>query len=279
MPRIAAMKSSLTGAERKVADYVLAHPREVVGCSITELAERCEVGDTSVFRFCKSLQFTGFTEFKLAVALCLSDDEVSGLVLDSEITLEDDLTGIASKLLTSHTQALYNTRALLREDQLDRAVKALLEAKRIVAVGAGASLVLAMNAYTRFVRITPDMRCAPDSHSQAIEAAHCGPNSVLLAFSHSGLTLDIVRCAQLARQNGATVIAVTGQLRTPLTDSADIVLLCGSVHSDLQYASAIASVTSNYILEILYTEYFRRAYRDSLDTLDRTTASVTDKLL
>ena len=43
--------NQFTKAEKKVADYILSSPKKVLFMSITELAEACGVGDTSVFRF------------------------------------------------------------------------------------------------------------------------------------------------------------------------------------------------------------------------------------
>ena len=43
--------NQFTKAEKKVADFILNNPKKVLFMSITELAEACGVGDTSVFRF------------------------------------------------------------------------------------------------------------------------------------------------------------------------------------------------------------------------------------
>ena len=41
----------LTKAEKKVADFVIEHASDVLYMSITDLADACEVGETTVFRF------------------------------------------------------------------------------------------------------------------------------------------------------------------------------------------------------------------------------------
>ena len=53
--KIRSSYNQLTKAEKKVADYILANPKDVLFMSITDLAEACEVGDTSVFRDRKSV--------------------------------------------------------------------------------------------------------------------------------------------------------------------------------------------------------------------------------
>ena len=69
-----------------MADYILQNPREVLFMSITDLAEVCEVGDTSVFRFCKTMNLKGYQEFKMMLSLSLHDGK-SGLgQLDGDIS-------------------------------------------------------------------------------------------------------------------------------------------------------------------------------------------------
>ena len=49
-----------TKAEKKVADYIFQNPKDVLFMSITDLAEACGVGDTTVFRFCNTMELKGY---------------------------------------------------------------------------------------------------------------------------------------------------------------------------------------------------------------------------
>jgi len=59
---------ALTKSEKKVADYILANFEDIMYLSVTELAELASVGETTIFRFCKKLDFKGYPEFKLLIA-------------------------------------------------------------------------------------------------------------------------------------------------------------------------------------------------------------------
>ena len=65
--------NQFTKAEKKVADFILNNPKKVLFMSITELAEACGVGDTSVFRFCKTMDCKGYQEFKMLLSLSLNE--------------------------------------------------------------------------------------------------------------------------------------------------------------------------------------------------------------
>ena len=60
---------ALNEQEQKVGQYVLNHPDEVIRLSMTELAQRCAVSDTTVFRFCRKVQVEGYQELKIRLAL------------------------------------------------------------------------------------------------------------------------------------------------------------------------------------------------------------------
>ncbi len=51
--------------ERKLAESILQSPGDVLHLGIRELAERCGVSPATVTRFCKSLHFKGYPDFKM----------------------------------------------------------------------------------------------------------------------------------------------------------------------------------------------------------------------
>ncbi|MFW6381292.1 MAG: MurR/RpiR family transcriptional regulator, partial [Bacillota bacterium] len=68
IPQINSAYSALTPAEKKIADYVLENARKVIYLSVSELAEKTEVGDSTIIRFCRSIGLKGYQEFKLMLA-------------------------------------------------------------------------------------------------------------------------------------------------------------------------------------------------------------------
>ena len=51
-----------------MADYIIAHPSEVIEMPIAELAAQCEASQATVMRFCKKVGCTGFYQFKIRLA-------------------------------------------------------------------------------------------------------------------------------------------------------------------------------------------------------------------
>ncbi|TIV24931.1 MAG: MurR/RpiR family transcriptional regulator, partial [Mesorhizobium sp.] len=70
-----AAAGDMTPALARVAETVLAQPDATLRQSITELAETSGSSEASVMRFCRDQGFSGFQDFKQALAKELATDE------------------------------------------------------------------------------------------------------------------------------------------------------------------------------------------------------------
>ncbi|WP_405097012.1 MurR/RpiR family transcriptional regulator [Oceanobacillus sp. FSL H7-0719] len=269
---------SLTNAEKKVADYILKHSKEIIYMSITDLADACHVGESSVFRFCKSLSFKGYQEFRIALAHSISmEDETPQL--SSEITMQDSTGEVASKVLSATTDALAQTHSLINEQDVLQAIEWMIEAERVHFFGVGASLMTAMEGKNKFMRITNKTECSIDSHLQAMSAALLTEKDVGIIISYSGSTKDTIEVAKILKERGTKVVSITRFAKSPLTSYSDITLLCGANEGPLQGGSLSAKISQLYLLDVLYAEYFKRTNQESIRNKEKTADAVIEKLL
>ena len=194
--------NQFTKAEKKVADYILANPRDVLFMSITDLAEACEVGDTSVFRFCKTMDLKGYQEFKMMLSLSISKgqeqvDQFTG----NNISMEDSFGELARKVLNTNINALNETFSMIKEEDIDRAITLIHRARRVFFFGVGASMLTAMKAMNKFMRIENKVFCIQDSHMQAMAAATMDERDTAVIFSYSGATKDTIHVAEVAKRS------------------------------------------------------------------------------
>ncbi|MCC8024426.1 MAG: MurR/RpiR family transcriptional regulator [Clostridium sp.] len=276
--RIRGGYNQFTKAEKKVADYILGNPREALFKSITELAETCGVGDTSVFRFCKTMKCRGYQEFKMLLSLSLNQGSQGVGQMEGEIELEDSFEQVASKVLSSNIKALEETRSLLKEKEFQQVIQAFHQADRICFYGVGTSMSTAMKAADKFLKIEPKVYCVEDSHKQAMMASTMKPREVAVIFSYSGATKDTIHVARLAKKAGAVIVCVTRFVKSPLTAFGDLILLCGANESPLQAGSSSAEISQLFLIDLLYTEYYRRYFEQCSVNNEKTSASVMEKL-
>lgn len=274
--KIKAAYNQFTRAEKKVADFIIQNPKDVLFMSITDLAEACGVGDTSVFRFCKTMELKGYQEFKMKLSLGMSDSPQEPFT--GNISLTDSFQELSYKVLSTNINALTEAYSLLDEDQFRKAIDFLHEAQRVYFFGVGASLLTALKAMNKFLRTIPKVYCIQDSHIQAMAAATMSPDDVAVVISYSGATKDTIHVAQTAKAAGAAVICMTRFIKSPLTAFADITLLCGAKEGPLQGGSTSAEISQLFLIDLMYTEYYRRYFEVCSKNNEKTSASVLEKI-
>lgn len=278
--RIQGGEKSFTKAEHKVADFILQRPRDIMYMSITDLAEKCGVGDTTVFRFCKNLKLSGYQDFKMMLAQSLSGNEApSAITLSDEISMDDSTDEVCRKILNTDIAALNQTLEMILEQDIQKAVQMMSDAKLIHFFGVGSSCVMALEAKNKFAGILPNVMFVEDFHMQAMASALLREDDLVIAFSYSGSTKDTIEILKRAKQNKAKTICITRFAESPLTAYADIVLLCGANEGPFQGGSLSAKVAQLYLLDVLYTEFFRKNYAACDYNKKLTTQSITTKLL
>lgn len=266
-----------TKAEMKIADYVLAHVSTVIYMSITDLAEACEVGDASVYRFCRTLGLGGYQEFKMKISMSIPQNP-EFLVKAEEKYIQDEILQAGQRMIEAYTDSLRETLKFLNPESVNRAAAMMLQARQVYFSGIGDTLQTALEARNKFIRLTKKVQCVTDPHIQAMTAAIMEKGDLLMIFSHSGATKDNIQVARLAKEAGAAVIAITRYEKSPLTAYADEILLCGVNEDPLQGVSTAGKMCQMFILDLLYQSYFSQCRAVSEENREKTARAVAEKL-
>jgi DNA-binding MurR/RpiR family transcriptional regulator len=272
---ISSIYTSLTKAEKKVADVVKSNPEEAVLATVTDLSEQAGVGETSVIRFCRKLGFRGFHEFKLSVAQDLVDRPPS--LSNMEIEEEDDVFTVARKVTMKHEMLIKNTLDLVNVENLKSAVDKMLAANKIFVYGVGSSGITALDLHYRLMRLGMSVEVHRDSHIISMSAALVGKGDLVFGISTSGSTRDLVDPVRQAKQNGADVICLTSHLRSPIAAYADTVLLVPSKELPMEGGALSTKFTQIHLLNIL-TTLISMKKETADESLEKTARSVADKL-
>ncbi|WP_312983637.1 MurR/RpiR family transcriptional regulator [Atlantibacter sp.] len=247
---LGAMQSSLSRTSQRIAQFILQNPQRVTLLTVAGLAQDTQAGEASIVRFCRLLGFRGFQDFKrdLTIELARSD-----AMLDADITPDDDVDAISAKLQETVSSVLAQTRTLLDAHQVRRAVDALLNAGTVYLFGVGSSGICAQEMKHKLMRVGLRAVALQDNHEMAMQAALLRPDDVAIAISHSGASPETVKALRLAKAAGATTVALTHNLATPLLEHADITLINGHHQGELQGDSLATRVAQAFVLDMLYS--------------------------
>ena len=210
--------NQLNKAEQKIARIVQKNPEPIVKMTIKELAELGKVSETTVFRFCDKLGYSGFAEFKINLALGLFDSEQE---LHSDISKEDDSYLIAQKLLASNVNSAKKTIDVLDFECIDEISAQLVKAHSLYFFGMGGSYSMADDARHKFVRLNPRSFAEADLHWQTILISTAQEGDVCFLFSNSGSNKDLIELLPLLKEKGVLCIGVTGSESSPLSEKVD----------------------------------------------------------
>ncbi|NGM82464.1 MurR/RpiR family transcriptional regulator [Paenibacillus sp. 7124] len=262
---------TLTKAEKKVADVVLSEVKNIIFDSLTDLAEKAGVGDTSVLRFCRHIGYKGFQEFKLALAQELDSGQEQ---------LGDSIgDGITEQVRQKNLHIINETTALLKEEQIREAVNMLLRARQIVFFGVGSSGFTAEIAKYRFIRTGLPVEAVTDGHLGPVKATLMTESDVAVLLSVSGSTVDMVDIARIAKEEGkAGVVCITSHIKSPVTKYADVVLLSSSREKPTEGSAFTSTIPQLYILDIIFAHVMQELGETAEGTI-RKTARATSKNL
>lgn len=270
---------NFTKLEKKVANFVLNNAPNILYTSITDLAEMCGVGDTTVFRFCKTLKLNGYQDFKMLVAQSLASKNTISDNSYINVNDSDDCHSVMSKALNYNISALKETFKLFDEDSLNKVVSLLSNARRIVTFGMGSSAIAALFAQQKFMRILPNVEFNSDCHMQYMRASLLDKQDLAIAFSYSGSSKDTIEIIKIAKTTGCNTVGITSHPNSPLAKYCDIVLKCGSKEGPLEGGALPTTLSQLFIVDALYQLYFLENYDVSKNNKMLTSQSISSKLL
>jgi RpiR family carbohydrate utilization transcriptional regulator len=242
------MHSSLSKSEKKVADYILSRPEDVIHHSITELAEIVGVGEATVYRLVRKLGFDGFQRFKIELARQLSREEV---------TEEGPLQSIVSEI----EDVIKTLKKISNYEDFAKAVDYIVESDRVVFFGVGLSGVVAQYGGIKLSMLRIPAFYYNDPHLQVVVAANLTEKDTVIAISHSGNIRDTVKSAKVAKDVRAKVIVITAGMDSPLSKIGDIVLYSGSQGRKM-YDFMRGNVGEIVVVELLFRMTLQRVFEE-----------------
>jgi len=261
LSKVRGFYTSLSSSEKKVADFVLEHYQETIRMTLVDVAQGSGVSDATVLRFCRSIGYKRWLEFKIDLTQTLPN--LPEQILD-EVSEGDSPGDIAKIVFNCSIQALTDTIAVLDETSFKQALDLINNAEKILLIGVGTSGPMANEMHNRFLRLGLNCHVQTDSYIQVMESALLTSKDLIIVISQTGDSEDPLRTTALAKSNGCSVIVITGNTASKLTDHADVVLLSVSHETRVE---TIASRIAQYA--IIHALYVGLAMQDVPSTVNK----------
>jgi len=270
-PGIRMLLPTLTPLEASVVSGILARKSFDEKTSLKEVAAEAAVSEAMVVKITKKLGYSGFREFRARLA---EYNRLPIATLHQDVSPNDTPSSIVEKVFRTAVKALEDTLAILDIAACETAIDRLHTAKQRDFYGLGGSAQLARDVAHKFLRIGVRASVFDDAHMMLMSATLLDSSDVVMAFSHSGETTAVLEAIELARQNGATVIAVTNSVGSHLADEADIVLCSTAQGSPLLGENAAARIAQLVILDAIFVGVAQQSMAAAEQNLERTMTAV-----
>lgn len=263
-----------TETEKRLADYILGHSKEIVHDSAQTLAEKSNTSAAAVIRFSKKVGYRGFTELK--VDLAMSPQEEEDEQVDEIINSKDTIDDLLKKTKQMKISAINQTYQLMNAKDIELAINKLNQARYIYLFGVGTSGLVCLDFQQKFSRINRIVLYQSDTHIQLAQAANIGSEDVVIAVSYRGKTHEINKALASAKEHGAFTIAITQNLKTSLTKIADLSLFVPSEEKELRIGAISSRMATQVITDLLYVGVAKMNTEDTKERLIASRALIKD---
>lgn len=264
---------SLSPAEQRVADHVLAHPRSALNEPIAQLARAANVSQPTVIRFCRSLGCKGLSDFKLRLASSLTGTMP---ITHTQVTATDTILEVGDKVLGNTASAILQVRDQLNSESIDQAVRLIATADRVEFYATGHFGIVADDAQFKLLRMGMSSVAYTVPQLQLLAANLLRPGVVAFVISGSGLIEELLDVVDKAHERGAVVIAITAS-QSPLARKADIAIIVDHVEDIATQVPMVSRILHLLMIDILVVGVSVRRGKDSLPQLGNAATIALDE--
>ena len=277
--RIRGALAGLQPAMARVGTFIVSHPKDAAGMTISKLAEATDVSETTVVRFCREIGVDGYSQLRLGLALELgSRSEEDGRFEGStDISPNDTLLSAVEKIAYADARSVEDSAKALSMATLEAVVDKVVGARRIEVFGVGASGLVVQDLQQKLHRIGMVCFAFTDTHQALVSSALLDEDCVAIAFSHSGATTDTIEVLEQAKRQGATTVAVTNSPRSPLATLADYVLTTAAMETTFRSAATGSRLAQLTVVDCLFVGVAQQRLEPSMKALEDTRRVVASK--
>lgn len=267
---IACTMEKFTDSEAELAKYIIKNPDEISQLSISQIAKKIHISPATITRFSQKISFSGFNEFKHELKRYLD--------LRNKPASASDIKEIDyfSKLYQNHLEIIETTFRKMTYFDIQQAASLLNDAQKVHVYGIGNSGIAAQEFKWKFFRIGVHVESITDPHQAVMDAALCTDKSLVIGISVSGRTKEVIDAIKIAKKQGATILAMTSDKKSELSQFADFTLLVMS-KNNMHMGQNISPTLPLFLLfDLLYTELVAKDYIYRIQTREKTLKALED---
>lgn len=220
--RIAAIHASLSNKQKRLARFVLDNKYFISFAPASQAGEKTGTSAATVVRFAQTLGYKGYNEMQAAIRDELPSYMTAIERIQARMESPTPPDNVAQKVFYNDVSNIERTASNLSTQKLQQAIEAIVQADRILVVGAGLSAATALFLAHSLRIIGLDARVElGEGLFLAAGVSLCRPEDVLIAIDMWRYVRSTTNAVVRAKKAGARVITITDSIVSPVSKIAD----------------------------------------------------------
>lgn len=216
-------------SQKRIGSFMIDHYEKAAYMTASKLGLAVDVSESTVVRFAIEMGFEGYPEMQKA----LQAYGKTRLTALQRLDVTNDRIGernLLKSMLTQDIERIRSTIEITSEENFDKAVSRIIEARKIYIFGAMSSNILARFMDNYFQLIFDNVQFIQPINTSGIfqQMLRISDKDVFIVISFPRYSKNATEAADYAKKSGADIIAITDTESSPLAPLADQLLLAKS---------------------------------------------------
>ena len=209
--------STFSKGQRKIGNFILDSYDKAAFMTASRLGKKVGVSESTVVRFAAELGYDGYPDMQKSLQKMIRNR----LTSVQRIEVTKDRLGdqdLLSMVLQSDIEKIRLTLEEIDRDSFDKAVDAIVSARKLYIIGVRSSAAIAtfMNFYFNLI-FDNVVKVSANTASEVFEnQLRVGEGDVVIGISFPRYSSRTIQAMNFARDRGATTIAITDSEASPL---------------------------------------------------------------
>jgi DNA-binding MurR/RpiR family transcriptional regulator len=225
---ISGMIPQMSKSQVKIAKYILGNPNTVPFFTVGKLAKMAGVSEATVVRFATYLGFSGYPEFQQSMQASVQKQLTTIERLEMSVQVYDETDKGVYEIFQDDMANIKSTMEKMDIQTFLSTVDSIVHSERVyvAASRSASSLGVFLEYYLNIVLgNTRLIKSVEDISDQLYEL---NKKDVVIGISFARYTKSTIDIMAYAREKGATTIAITDHLLSPLIQHSDLPLVAAS---------------------------------------------------
>lgn len=251
-----------TPTEQSIIQYLLENVHLISEMTIQQFSLATHSSNAAIIRICKKLGYTGYKDFKLALAIELESSKFIDQTINfstpfyqSETTRE-----IINDLSSLYRETIQIIQSQIHISNIENISHTMSNSQRIFIFAVGDSRITAMNFINKLMKINIYPILATDNYEEIAMSYNMTSLDCALFISYTGMNERFISCAKILKRKNIPILTLTANEESPLLHNKNLSIIIPHKENDYKIGTFYSQISFQFILTILYSLIYKEDY-------------------